>query len=603
MLRLFFLDPCSAFWTTSFEEATQSESLYSSTFLDTVVDCFQKSGTPLRVQLDYSVERLIPTGTTILPDGRLCGGFAHFEKNAVGYLFPHGNQKIFDRKPSSMKYHGLKAVAKPGLVIAIIICGSVHVFGFPHQTETFSEIESESTIPFRVSLQMASNNLSSMPTLHSMAMAQSDGKWLLVGGRTNGLHQIFATDLTSFPPSEQNSNLWVIDPRSGQSWSRPLQDVGLSDADIDFLSATNAQFAEHDGKLYVAGGYGYDSIAEEFVTYDGLASFDVEDVVNWVIDGSGAPNPNAVRITHDPAARVTGGVMRYMGDQFHLVFGQDFQGGYGPWFSGEYTNQVRSFKIVDDGSTLSIEDVHLTTPKPEYRRRDLNVLPVIRKDAGGGPLEEGLVALSGVFTEFDGGWTVPVEIDSSGNPSMADPTAPDTFKQAMNNYTTASLGFYSQESDEMHNILFGGISIHYVDEATGDLTRDDQLPFVNDVTDIVIDSEGNYSQHLLSTEFPLVTDLDGNRLRFGTNGEFIVAQGIPTYENGVLKLDELTEPTLLGYLYGGIAANQGNQGKTVASNLIFEVMYQPVPEPNTFVLTLLAASISMIAYHVKNNQE
>jgi hypothetical protein len=171
---------------------------------------------------------------------------------------------------------------------------------------------------------------------------------------------------------------------------------------------------------------------------------------------------------------------------------------------------------------------------------------------------------------------------------MADPALPGTFKQAMNNYHSAKLGMYSDQTERMHEILFGGITLFDYDEATQSFVRDDDFPFTNQITQVTIDSTGTYSQDLIG-EFPEILDPEGNRLRFGANAEFFLADGVPTYDNGVIKLDELTEPTLLGYIYGGIFSNAPHTRNVPgavsgASNEIFEVFYTPVPEPASVAL-------------------
>ena len=245
----------------------------------------------------------------------------------------------------------------------------------------------------------------------------------------------------------------------------------------------------------------------------------------------------------------------------HLVFGQNFSGNYGPTTDGIYTNRVRSFDIVDDGTNLSIANSTASPQVAAYRRRDLNVFPVIRPDAGSG-LEEEIVVLSGVFTPDDGVWTVPVEVIPNGlnvDVTMDDPNLSDTFKQGFNGYHSAKLGMFSEASGDMHEILFGGISLQTLDTATQTAITDHGMPFVNDITSVIIDSDGDYSQHWIG-EFPNIhhfddLGVDKGRLRFGANAEFFLADGIETYENGVIKLDELTQPTLLGYIYGGLYSN------------------------------------------------
>jgi hypothetical protein len=202
----------------------------------------------------------------------------------------------------------------------------------------------------------------------------------------------------------------------------------------------------------------------------------------------------------------------------------------------------------------------------------------------GGEIVMSWTAFGGVFTETDGAWTVPVEISASGVPTMADPALPETFRQGMNGYACARIGLYSAANDEMHNVLWGGISLQQVDRATGEIISDNQLPFINQVTAIVRDASGTYTQYLLDEEFPDIRDDDGNRLRFGANAEFFPAEGVPLYDNGTLRLDELSQPMTIGYVFGGLISDAGNGGGTAASNFVFEVVLHPVPEPTTLAM-------------------
>jgi hypothetical protein len=111
---------------------------------------------------------------------------------------------------------------------------------------------------------------------------------------------------------------------------------------------------------------------------------------------------------------------------------------------------------------------------------------------------------------------------------------------------------------------------------------------VNDITSVVIDADGNYSQHHLGF-FPELVDDEQNRLRFGANAEFFRAPGIDAYENNVIQLDAISGETVLGHIFGGIMTNgpHTRQGAdSAASSLLFEVVLIPVPEPATGVLLL-----------------
>ena len=105
--------------------------------------------------------------------------------------------------------------------------------------------------------------------------------------------------------------------------------------------------------------------------------------------------------------------------------------------------------------------------------------------------------------------------------------------------------------------------------------------------------QGNYTQHRIG-EFPLLNDPEGNRLRFGANAEFFPAEGLAAYANGVLKLDGLSGPTTLGYIFGGLAANAPNTRgvagtASAASNIVFKATLTPVPEPASTGLAVMAS--------------
>ncbi len=470
------------------------------------------------------------------------------------------------------------------------------------QTPTPSPVQLNSSLPYRVELRPYSLGAIDIPTLHSYAVGEYDGKFMFLSGRTNGLHT-FDLFEENFPPRFQNRDVWVVDFQNKQSWRRSLDDAssGLTEAQVLSLATTNNQFYQDGDTLYVSGGYGKLGVdqfgLDLFGTFDTLSAVDVPALGDWVVNGGGSAADH-IRQIHSPVVEVTGGAMLAIGGRTHLVVGQNFEGSYTIFGNGEYTQQVRSFDIVDDGVNLAIQNTTSSTSDPNLRRRDLNVVPVIRPDGVGG-VTEGIVALSGVFTTSDGPWTVPVEIDAAGNPTMDDPDAPTTFHQGFNSYHSAKLGLYSETDGSMSEVLFGGISLQFLDEATQQVITDDGLPFVNDITSIIIDDQGNYSQHHLGF-FPEFFDEDDRRLRFGTNAEFLLSAGVPTFDNGVIKLDELVGETSVGFIFGGIASNAPHTrfvsgARTAASNFAFEVVIITVPEPSTLAIAGLAIALGVLA--------
>ena len=97
-----------------------------------------------------------------------------------------------------------------------------------------------------------------------------------------------------------------------------------------------------------------------------------------------------------------------------LIFGQNFAGYYNANSNGDYVQQVRRFRIIDDGVNLSFlpKASMPGEPDPNYRRRDLNIVPCIKNHRG--KTIPYFVAFAGVFTLNGGIWTVPVEITKNG---------------------------------------------------------------------------------------------------------------------------------------------------------------------------------------------
>ena len=74
-----------------------------------------------------------------------------------------------------------------------------------------------------------------VPTLHSYAVGEYDGKWLFLSGRTNGLHGFNGAQPNgNFPSASQNREVWVVDIENRQTWHRPLDHAtsGLTAAQI-----------------------------------------------------------------------------------------------------------------------------------------------------------------------------------------------------------------------------------------------------------------------------------------------------------------------------------------------------------------------------------
>ena len=475
-----------------------------------------------------------------------------------------------------------------------------------HQTDTLTPIVLNGSLPYKISLQPYDFGAAELPTLHSYAAGHHDGKWVLISGKTNGLHGFETTGPNGFLPEFQNREVWVIDPVNKQSWHRSLEGAagGLTTLELNSLTPANNQFYQRGNRLYMTGGYGVQATLGDGTpvngTFDRLSALDLPGLVDWVTTGSGVAKDH-IRQIASPSFRVTGGAMYEMDGRTHIVFGQDFSGNYNPNKNGTYTNQVRSFEIVDDGTTLAITNAASTTPNANFRRRDLNVFPVIRPAGGGASTKDWSCSQEFLRHPLERGpcrwrltrpgcrrWTIRLIPTRSSKASMV------TIRP--------SWAYFRRIVARCTRCCLAESVVQYLNPQTMQVETDNDLPFINDITSVVVDPAGDYSQHWIG-EFPIINDLEGKRLRFGSNAEFFLAEGIETFENGVIKLDELNQPTTLGYVFGGIMANgphtrSGNPPATsAASNIIFAVVYTHVPEPSNLLLAAAAlAALSTIRF-------
>jgi hypothetical protein len=463
------------------------------------------------------------------------------------------------------------------------------------QTPTFSQVKNWSG-DYDLTFSEYDMGTASVPTLQSFASGIYNDQWVLIAGRTNGLHGFSEDGLANFPPRYQNTDVWVIDPISKETWSRSLNDTssGLSSSEIDSLSSTNTESYQDGNTLFIVGGYVYSRAINNFTTYNALSAIDLPTLVNWVKGTDETLHTNAIlQVAGEESSdnsydggffQVTGGGLEKIEDRYQLVFGQKFEGPYahGSTTFQVYTSQVRSFDIDYDfaNGTLSYStDSNMINPSGgdpnRFRRRDLNVFPILSPDGQGGTTKS-TAALAGVFYNGVGVWTVPVEIGYDGIPTTENPTNdPDAFRQAMNQYESGKIGLYSQTSGEMTQVLLGGISANTFDPATEQLTYDENNGFHRQITAVLRGASGSYQQQYI-TEFPDIYDGNGELLYFGANARFFPAHDVPLLTDDIIDLDSLTTETVVGYMFGGIAADQPNFGHTVASSIIFEITYTPL---------------------------
>jgi hypothetical protein len=172
--------------------------------------------------------------------------------------------------------------------------------------------------PFNIHIEPM--NLNGIGGLQSYAFAQYDGKWILIGGRLDGLHR--RQPFAAFDVAGNNNQILVVDPASQQKWSAPLSSLSISMQEQ--LSSTNMEFFQDGDHLYIVGGYGYSGTHANHITFPYLTAVSVSDLVNAVINK--APFSAYFRQITDTIFAVTGGYLNKIYDKFYLTGGHEFSG-------------------------------------------------------------------------------------------------------------------------------------------------------------------------------------------------------------------------------------------------------------------------------------
>lgn len=409
--------------------------------------------------------------------------------------------------------------------------------------------------PFNYRLELTPVSVSGLPGLHSFAFAQHDGKWLIIGGRKDGLHA--RQPFNSFPQAQNNTDMYVVDVKNGQYWTASLNSLPIAIAEQ--LQSTNMNFHQEGDTLFIIGGYSYTTSATDHITHSGLVSVQISSVVQAIINNSSFTS--YFKQMTDTAFAVTGGHLGKIGDEFYLIGGHRFDGRYNPMgnptYTQAYTSQIRKFKIDNSGSQLSFYDYSVVTDPVHLRRRDYNLLPQIFPDG-----TEGYTISSGVFQlSADLPFLYPVDIKASGH------TPVTSFNQYLSNYHSATTALYDSNNNAMHMLFYGGMSQYYYQN--GSLVKDDNVPFVKTISRLTRDANGNLQEYQLPIEMPALK---------GASAEFIPNMDIAQYGSGIIKMNAFsTDTVLLGYIYGGIYSSAINPftnnqtANTNADNTIYAV--------------------------------
>lgn len=422
---------------------------------------------------------------------------------------------------------------------------------------------------FTYELSLVPVNIPNLPGLHSYSHAQSNGKWLIIGGRKDGIHPRQPNQ--SFPASQNNTDIYVIDIKNKIYKTSSVN--SLPSNLKEQLQSTNMCFYQEEDTLYIVGGYGYSQTANNHITYPYLTTVSVSGLINAIENNQ--PINSFFKQIQDSAFAVTGGYLKKLNNTFYLVGGHRFDGRYnpmgGPSYTQKYTEQIRKFTIDNSGNQLSFGNYSTITDPVHLRRRDYNLLPQIFPNG-----EHGFTISSGVFQlGVDLPFLYPVDIKESGYYPITN------FNQYLSNYHSANVSLYDSIGNYMHTLFFGGMSQFYYQNGT--LIEDSLVPFVKTISRLTRDANGNLTEYQMPIEMPGLK---------GSSAEFIYNLELPHYPSKIIKLSEITQNHfMIGHIYGGINSSSLNPfannqiSQTNADSIIYEVWLTKSPTSKDYQIS------------------
>ena len=414
----------------------------------------------------------------------------------------------------------------------------------------------QNTDSFTYNLELVPVDLPDLPGIHSYAHAQHDGKWLIVGGRLDGLHA--RQPFNAFPAGSNNTFMMVVDVAQSAVYTASVNQLPVPLAEQ--LQSSNLNYHQVGEDLYLVGGYAFSASADDHITQPRITALSVPEVIQAIVDG-GTFDGLIDYIDNDFFA-VTGGQLQVLGNRLALVGGHRFDGRYNPMnnptFTQSYTNGIRLFTASFVDGALTVGDFETWSDPVHLHRRDYDLLPYRNADG-----TNGLTLFSGVFQlNEDLPFLYPVSITEEGYTPVTE------FNQYLSQYHNACVSLYSADAQQTHALFFGGMSQFYYQNDV--LVEDQLVPFVKTVSRVTRFADGAMAEFRLPIEF------DAFR---GASAEFFPAEDVPVdAETGLVLLDVITADSFtLGYVVGGINSGQLNPfsvnqtSSTSASSAVFEV--------------------------------
>jgi len=408
--------------------------------------------------------------------------------------------------------------------------------------------------PVDFPVELESGTITGFPAMHSFCWAQSQGKWLIMSGRTNGLHGFQPP--SAFPTANQNQNIYVVNPVNGSVSSVSVSSlpVGISEQ----ISSSNLEFHQDVDRLVLIGGYGFSASSNVYKTFPSLISIDVPGLIQAI--ETNQPIASFFTQIIDARMAVTGGYLGHIGTTYFLTYGQRFDGRYNPFNGGSYTqtytDEIRFFTLTGSGSNLAIADYDAWWDQEHFHRRDYNLVPHIFPNG-----IMGFTAFTGVFQR-----NVNLPHRSSVHFTSTEYVVDSTFQQLLNQYHTAYLPMHSAQDSTMQTLFFGGIGEYYI-HTNGQLVHDTLVPFTKTIS-MVTNAPNGISEGWLPVQMSQFA---------GASAAFIPDLTAPYDVNLILQMDLLPAGRVhVGAIVGGIVSDSPNtfmqsSGTTQASNQIIDV--------------------------------
>jgi len=433
--------------------------------------------------------------------------------------------------------------------------------------------------------------------MHSYCVADvSPTSLLILGGRIQGLHQFNSSGNFAGP----NTQLWEVNPTTGTA--TPIVDLTQISPELgDPLMATNQECEYHadTGDWFIVGGYGLDHKTNSYVTFPTITRLPANQILAIAHSAqlTAAKKTAAYKALFvvpdhqitDPTMRVTGGSLSHMASGLEfLAFGQDFEGNYNPFgvFTQTYTQAVLPFTI-----TLNPFAIHPLAPKTStlpgapFNRRDFASGYDVDPATG----QERFAIFGGVFPPGKiAAYAYPVYISGSG---LSISVTPDqTLAQHFGAYEEPVIVVW--DGSQVYHTFFGAISHYFLNQSPAQAQvynyvtaqgRNDGMPFVEDISTLIENAQGQYSEYVAPDPIP------NNKLH-GASVDFLPNTSLSQHFQGTgssvvnLSTFQPGEKELIGYIYGGIDADfplpcTPSHG-THAAATMYQVYLTYTPWPN-----------------------